>query len=81
MASVGISEEEARRKYNNVGVSYNSGQDWFSAKRINSPAYAFKVIWNNSTKLILGAHLLGSNAAEISTFLQWLSIMILPLIN
>lgn len=64
LASVGLSEDEARRKYNNVSVSYNSVQDWFSAKRINSPAYTFKVIWNNSTKLILGAHLLGSNAAE-----------------
>lgn len=64
LATVGLSEAEAQKRYKNIIVNYNSVPDWYNAKRINTSAYAFKIISNRRTKVILGAHLLGPEAAE-----------------
>ncbi len=64
MASVGMSEEEAKKRCKNTIVNFDSAEDWFNAKRINAPVYAFKVIVNERTKVIIGAHLIGPHAAE-----------------
>lgn len=59
-----MSEEEAKKRYKNTIVNFDSAEDWFNAKRINAPVYAFKVIVNERTKVIIGAHLIGPHAAE-----------------
>jgi len=64
LASVGLSEEEAKRKYKNVVINYESVPEWYNAKRINATGYAYKIISNKRTKRILGAHLLSPEAAE-----------------
>lgn len=64
LASVGLSEEEAKSKYKKVTINYKSVPEWFNAKRINAPAYAYKIISNERTKKIVGAHLLSPHAAE-----------------
>lgn len=64
LASVGYSEEEARRRYKNISVNQASVSNWFNAKRINAPVYSYKVILNARNEEIVGAHLLGPNAAE-----------------
>jgi glutathione reductase (NADPH) len=64
LASVGLSEEEAKRKYKNVVINYESVPKWYNAKRINAAGYAYKIISNKRTKRILGAHLLSPEAAE-----------------
>jgi len=64
LASVGLSEEEAKSRYKKVTVNYKSVPDWYNAKRINAPAYAYKIIINERTKQIVGAHLLAPHAAE-----------------
>ncbi|MCK0145674.1 NAD(P)/FAD-dependent oxidoreductase [Arenibacter sp. F26102] len=64
LASVGLSEEEAKSRYKKVTVNYKSVPDWYNAKRINASAYAFKIISNERTKQIVGAHLLSPHAAE-----------------
>ncbi|MFD0798405.1 dihydrolipoyl dehydrogenase family protein [Maribacter chungangensis] len=64
LASVGISEETAKRRYKEVEVNYASVPKWFNAQRINARAYVYKIISNKRTKVIVGAHLLSPNAAE-----------------
>ncbi len=64
VASVGYSEAEAKDRYKNVIVKHGSVPDWFNAKRINAPVYAYKIILNERTEEIVGAHLIGTEAAE-----------------
>ncbi|CAM4123226.1 NAD(P)/FAD-dependent oxidoreductase [Zobellia roscoffensis] len=64
LASVGYSEEEAKNRYKNVVVNFETASSWFNAKRINAPLYAYKIILNERTKEIVGAHLLGPEAGE-----------------
>lgn len=63
-AAVGYSEEEARSRYKNIRVNFKVVTDWFNAKRLNAPLYAFKIIMNDRTGEIVGAHLLGPDAGE-----------------
>jgi len=64
LASVGLSETAAKEKYGEVIIIHESVPNWYNAKRINARAYAYKIIINKKTKKILGAHLLGPQAAE-----------------
>ncbi len=64
LASVGYSEEEAKDRYKNVIVRQGSVPDWFNAKRINAPVYAYKILLNERTGEIVGAHLIAPEAAE-----------------
>jgi len=64
LASVGYSEEEAKSRYKNIVVRHKSVPDWFNAKRINAPVYGYKIILNERTEEIVGAHILGPEAGE-----------------
>lgn len=64
LASVGLSEEGAKKRYKNIEVNFEHAEDWFNARRINAPVYAFKVIINERTKAIVGAHIIGPHAGE-----------------
>ncbi len=64
LATVGYTEEEARSRYKNIRVNFEVATGWFNAKRINAPLYAYKVIINDRTGEIVGAHLLGPDAGE-----------------
>jgi len=64
MASVGYSEEEAKARYKNVIVQQGSVPDWFNAKRVNAPVYAYKILLNERTEEIVGAHIVAPEAAE-----------------
>ncbi|PQV49024.1 glutathione reductase (NADPH) [Jejuia pallidilutea] len=64
LASVGLNEEEAKKRYKNIIINYKSASDWYNAKRINTKAYAYKILMNKRTNEIVGAHLLGPQAAE-----------------
>lgn len=64
MATVGYSEEEASHRYKNIRVNFKIVAGWFNAKRINAPLYAYKIILNDRTGEIVGAHLLGPKAGE-----------------
>ncbi|WP_282132234.1 dihydrolipoyl dehydrogenase family protein [Cellulophaga baltica] len=64
LASVGLSEEEAKKRYKNVLVNHESAADWFNARRINAPIYAYKILINERTKAIVGAHIIGPHAGE-----------------
>lgn len=64
LASVGYSEEEAKNRYKNIIVKKASVAHWFNAKHINAPIYSYKIILNERTEEIVGAHILGPEAAE-----------------
>lgn len=64
LAMVGMTEEEAREKKLNVRVNYKSVPNWFTAKHLGVKTYVFKVIIDNDSDLILGAHIIGPNSEE-----------------
>lgn len=65
LASVGLTEQEAKKQGVNYKVNYEEMTEWFSYKRLNEPVAAFKVLLDKATDQIIGAHLLGHHAEEI----------------
>lgn len=64
LATVGLNEEEAKRRYKDLRVNYKSVPNWYNAKRINASVYSYKILINNRNKEIVGAHILGPHAGE-----------------
>ncbi len=65
LASVGISEKEAKEKKLDFNVETELMPKWFNAKRINENFYAYKILVDNKTGYLIGAHLLGPEASEV----------------
>ncbi|WP_249356435.1 dihydrolipoyl dehydrogenase family protein [Maribacter sp. ACAM166] len=74
LATVGYSEKEVSSKYKNIRVNFEVETGWFNAKHINVPLYAYKIITNDRTGEIVGAHLLGPHAGKQLIFLHSPSI-------
>lgn len=64
IGSVGLTEAEAKEKGFDFRVNRGSTTGWASAKRIGEKHGAYKVIIDNKSGMILGAHLARHNAAE-----------------
>lgn len=64
LATVGYSEAAAKKRYKDIIVFKGDASNWYNAKKENSDLYAFKIIANERTKEIVGAHLLSSEANE-----------------
>lgn len=64
LGAVGLTEQEAKNKNLNYIVHFKEITDWYSSRRINEPVSGFKVLVDNDTDQIIGAHLLGPNAEE-----------------
>ncbi|MCZ4317751.1 NAD(P)/FAD-dependent oxidoreductase [Aequorivita viscosa] len=65
IASIRLTEEEAKKKGYKITVEYKSVPKWFNAKRINEKVYAYKTIVDKDRNLILGAHIIASEAGEM----------------
>lgn len=65
MASVGLKEEEAERKGIKFTVREGDTSKWYNSLRINQKYSAYKIIIENGSGRILGAHILGHNAEEV----------------
>lgn len=65
IASVGLSEEEAHRQGLRFRVNAASTPDWFTARRLAERVYGHKVLIEDATDRILGAHLVGPHADEV----------------
>lgn len=65
IAAVGLDESRARAQ----GIAFNLHSrhtgDWFTARQQAEPVAGFKVLVDENTDLILGAHLLGPHAEEV----------------
>lgn len=65
LASVGLTEEQAKEQGRNVNVLFRETSDWYSNRRINEPFSAFKTLVDEKTDEIVGAHLLGTGSEEV----------------
>ncbi len=65
LASVGLSESEARKQALKFTVKKEMTSKWYSSRRVGEEYSGFKVLVEESTDRILGAHLLGSQAEEV----------------
>jgi len=65
VATIGLTEEEAKKKGYNYVVEYKSVPQWFNAKRINEKVYAYKTIVDKDRHIVLGAHIIASEAGEM----------------
>ena len=59
LASVGLTEAEARRQGRRVRVACDQTGTWYSNRRIREHAGAFKTIVEDGTDRVLGAHVFG----------------------
>lgn len=65
IASVGVSEERARREGLKFRMRSELVPAWFTARQAAEKVYGYKVLVDESTGLILGAHLAGPRVDEV----------------
>ncbi len=65
IAAVGLSEEEARRKGIKFRMKSQRASDWFTARQAAEPVYGFRVLIEEETDKVLGAHLVGPHVDEV----------------
>lgn len=64
IAAVGLTEAQARAQGGKVRVKSQKASDWFTARQAAEPVYGFKVIVDEETDRVLGAHLVGPHVDE-----------------
>lgn len=67
MASVGLMEDQAVKNGLKFNVKYEDTSGWYSSKRIRLKYSAYKTLVEKETGLILGAHILGPHADEVTS--------------
>ncbi len=65
LASVGLTEAAARVAGRRFRVTHQDTAGWFHSRRVGETASGFKVLIDEESGLILGAHLLGPHADEV----------------
>lgn len=65
LASVGLTEEQAKQQGRAVQVTFQETTDWYNSRRINEQFTGFKTLVDAETNQIVGAHLLGSGSDEV----------------
>jgi glutathione reductase (NADPH) len=65
LAAVGLSEQEAREQGRRLRVHHENTADWYSSRRIGETCSGFKVLIEEGSQQILGAHLLGPHMDEV----------------
>jgi glutathione reductase (NADPH) len=65
LAAVGLSERAAREQNLKFRVKKEMTSTWYSSRRVAETYSGYKVLVEESTDRILGAHILGSEAGEV----------------
>jgi len=65
LATIGLTEAEAKEKGYEYVVEYKSVPNWYNAKRIQENTYAYKTIVDTKRNIILGAHIIAPHAGEM----------------
>lgn len=65
LASVGLLEDEAQRRNLRYRVRHEKTSDWYTARRVGEDYSGFKILIEDGTERILGAHLIGPHAEEV----------------
>ena len=66
LAAVGLSEGIAREQNLKFGVKQERTSTWYSSRRVAETCSRYRVLVEKDTDRILGAHILGSEASEVS---------------
>lgn len=65
LARVGLLEDEARRRNLRYRIRHEKTSGWYTARRVNEDCSGFKLLIDQDTERILGAHLIGPHAEEV----------------
>lgn len=65
IASVGLSEKQARDNGLKFRIRSEKASDWYTARRVAETTYGFKVLVEEESDRILGAHLTGPHVEEV----------------
>lgn len=65
IASVGLGEKQAREQGLKFCVQHRKTADWYTARRVGETVYGFKVLVEEGSDRILGAHLIGPHVDEV----------------
>ena len=65
LASVGLQEETAKQRGLKVRVTHGDTSSWYSSRRIGNKSSGFKVLVEEESDRVVGAHLLGPHAEEV----------------
>ena len=65
LASVGLREEQALAAGIRFRKTFNRTEGWYSSRRVGEPHSGFKILIDEATDQIIGAHLFGHNAEEL----------------
>lgn len=65
IAMVGLGEEQARKRGLKFRMQSQKASDWFTARQSAEAIYGFKVLVDEESDLIIGAHLVGPHADEV----------------
>jgi glutathione reductase (NADPH) len=72
LASVGLREETARARGVKFTVKHEDTSDWYSSRRIGNRHSGYKVLIDDETDRILGAHILSLPQMISLISLHWL---------
>jgi glutathione reductase (NADPH) len=65
IASVGLGEKQAREQGLRFRMQHQKASDWYTARRVAETVYGFKVLVEEETDRVLGAHLVGPHVDEV----------------
>lgn len=65
LAAVGLQEEQATQQGKKFRVNYQDTSSWYSSRRVNMKYSGYKVLVEEGSDLILGAHILGPHVEEL----------------
>jgi glutathione reductase (NADPH) len=65
LASVGLQEQSAKQLGLRFRTNFQDTSSWYSSRRIGENCSGYKVLVEETTNRILGAHLLGTHAEEV----------------
>jgi glutathione reductase (NADPH) len=65
IAAVGLSENQARERGRRFRVVQEQASDWYTARRVAERVYGFKVLIEEDSDRILGAHLVGPEVEHV----------------
>ena len=65
IAAVGLTEAQAKEKRMKVRIQTERTPTWFTARQQAESVYGYKVLIDDETDLIVGAHLVGPHADEV----------------
>lgn len=65
IAAVGLGEAAAREQHLRFRVNKKNAGDWFTARQAAEPVYGYKVLIEEPTDRIIGAHLVGPHVEEV----------------